>query len=115
MKMILGFIQRACGDAQEVHELLRIVPAESLRRISRGGSSGISNLIAEFEILGDPRPGSNCKDLFLKSTCQLPGNQIFESSNTYEIRVSTNRTNDSRTLRTSANLVNPENLENLVL
>ena len=50
LEVVLGLLQRAFSDSKEPGELLRVVPAESLRGIALGGSDGIADLIAVLEI-----------------------------------------------------------------
>ena len=50
LQVVLGLLKRAGCDSEEPGELLGVVPTEPFRGIPLGGSDGVADLIAVFEI-----------------------------------------------------------------
>jgi len=83
VQTVLGLVKGPGGNAEELHEFFRVIPTESFGRIPAGGSGGLADLLAEFDITISRVLGSKRPRLTFQFACELPGNEIFESTCTH--------------------------------
>jgi len=79
VQMILRFVQRARGDAEETAKFFREKSTKSLSDVSSGRSGRLAYLNAVFEISTHWKSISKCKHFILQPIRELPYNEIFEA------------------------------------
>ena len=78
-KEVLQFKRRCTRDGEKMGEFLVLVSAKPLGDVARYGAGGITNLIAEFEVVMNRPIASNRMHPSSKSVRKAPNIEIFES------------------------------------
>ena len=117
IEVVLRFVQRSERVSGEFSGITRQIATKPFRQVPRRGRTGSSDLAAIFHISRDEPGFSKCVHLSFQFARQLPGDQIFESSNDHGCGKVHGlcRTRNSVTLELcnlgTLELCNPETLE----
>jgi hypothetical protein len=102
LQVVGEFEERSTSDRKELGKFTMTVPPKTLGDVSRHGACGITNLVAESEILCRGSVRSYFVHLSTKFITQLPNHQFLNTMCCHEISKSTSRTVPSVTPRVGA-------------